>query len=124
MVQAMDWNPQTITWQETYPDGTRYSVLEGVRDVPGTAFTYAFFMPAGFWDPAHAHTADARVVVVQGAMHLGFGTTTDKAAARIFPVGGYLLVPANAVHYDGAETDTIIIGTAIGPWKTTYVGEE
>jgi hypothetical protein len=30
------------------------------------------------------------------------------------------LVPADVEHTMGADVDTIIIGTAIGPWKTHH----
>ncbi len=118
---AAAWDPGAIQWQEVNSDGTKYALLEGRRDVPGQAFTYAFFIPAGVWDGPHAHTADARVVVVKGAMKLGYGSTLDKPHARDFRTGSYLLVPAGAVHFDGADEDTIIIGTAVGPWSTQYV---
>ncbi|HJU43992.1 MAG TPA: cupin domain-containing protein [Vicinamibacterales bacterium] len=121
MAQGKAWTPDTITWQQVNADGTKYTVLEGRRDIPGEAFTYAFFIPAGVWDSAHSHTADARVVVVKGRLKLGYGRALDKQTARDFPVGSYLLVPADANHFDGADEDTIIIGTAVGPWKTTYV---
>jgi hypothetical protein len=41
--------------------------------------------------------------------------------ATAFPAGSFLLVPAGARHFDGADVDTIIIGTAIGRWSTDYV---
>jgi quercetin dioxygenase-like cupin family protein len=118
---AAAWTPATIPWQPANPDGTRFALLEGVRDKAGVAFTYAFFIPAGVWDGAHHHAATARVVVAQGQLRLGYGQTIDKARATIFPTGSVLIVPAGAVHFDGAEEDTIIIGTAIGPWSTDYV---
>ncbi len=48
---AAAWHPDTIEWAEMAPGGTRYTLLEGRRAVRGEAFTYAFFHPAGFWDP-------------------------------------------------------------------------
>lgn len=117
----MSWQPDAIPWQETYPDGTKYALLEGRRDVPGQPFTYAFFIPAGFWDAPHSHTTDARIVVVAGAMLLGYGDVLDKAQAQHYGVGAYLLAPANMNHFDGADEDTVIIGTALGPWTTTYL---
>ena len=71
--QPAAWTADTIDWQEIDADGTKYALLEGRRDVPGQAFTYAFFIPAGFWDPAHWHTADARVAVISGSLYLGYG---------------------------------------------------
>lgn len=114
------WQPDSIVWQVRYPDGTRYALLEGSRDRTGEGFTYAFFIPAGFWDKAHQHTTDARVVVVRGTLCLGYGPRIDKARAHRYGVGSYLLVPGGATHFDGSNEDTIIIGTATGVWKTAY----
>ena len=115
------WSPDTIPWQPANPDGTRFALLEGVRDRAGVPFTYAFFIPAGVWDGPHSHKATARVVVARGRLRLGYGKRMDKVAASEFPVGSIVIVPAGAVHFDGAAEDTIIIGTAVGPWSTDYV---
>jgi quercetin dioxygenase-like cupin family protein len=96
-------------------------LLEGVRDTPGVPFTYAFFIPAGAWDAPHSHAATARVFVARGTLRLGYGSKLDRGKARAFPIGSVLIVPAGAVHFDGSSEDTIIIGTATGPWSTDYV---
>lgn len=119
--QPAAWHPDTLIWAEIAPDGTRYSLLQGRRDVPGEAFTYAFFIPAGFWDPGHWHSADARIVVLKGTLHLGYGDVLDVGTTTAYPTGSVVLVPAALRHFDGAHEDTIIIGTAIGPWSTHYV---
>ena len=115
------WQPDTIPWQEIDPAGTRYALLEGSRERAGAVFSYAFFIPAGFWDPPHWHTADARIFVARGTLQLAYGDRMDPATAEAFPAGSYLLVPAHARHFDGALEDTLIFGTAIGPWSTHYV---
>jgi hypothetical protein len=115
------WTPDAIPWQRTNPDGTRFALLEGVRDRAGVPFTYAFFIPAGVWDGPHRHAATARVVVAKGRLHIGYGEHTDKASAAVFPAGSVVIVPAGAAHFDGSDEDTIIIGTAVGPWSTDYV---
>ena len=119
---ALAWDAKSIKWQEIYPDGTKYSLLEGNRDIPGQAFTYAFFIPAGYWEH-HWHSQDARVAVIKGALRVSFGETLDKKNAKSYPVGAFLLVPANAKHSMGADVDTIIIGTAVGPWSTKHNDE-
>lgn len=118
---ARAWHPDAIPWQETAPDGTRYALLEGTRDRAGEPFTYAFHIPAGFWDPAHSHSADARVLVVRGTLWLGYGEALDRAAMVAYPAGSFVLVPAGAWHFDGSDEDTLILGVALGPWSTTYV---
>ena len=121
MNEAQSWNLSTLEWQDVGSDGTKYSLLEGRRDVDGVGFTYAFFIPAGFWDPPHWHTADARVVVVSGTLYLGYGETEDRTQLQAFPAGSVVLVPAGARHFDGSDEDTLIVGMAIGPWNTHYV---
>ena len=116
-----EWTLDGNVWDEIAPDGTRYALLEGRRDVAGGVFSYAFFIPAGFWDPAHHHTADARVFVAKGALSLGYGDELAPEMATRYPAGSFLLVPAGDRHFDGAREDTLIFGTAIGPWATHYV---
>jgi quercetin dioxygenase-like cupin family protein len=113
------WDASNIVWQNIYPDGTKWSVLEGDKDASGRAFTYAFSIPAGYWEH-HSHNQDARVAVVSGALKVAFGPKLDKDGAKAYPVGSFLLVPANVQHTMGADVDTIIIGTAMGPWKTHH----
>jgi len=111
---------ENIDWQQTHPDGTKSATLVGSRE-PGVTFTYAFFIPAGIWDAPHSHIAAAHLVVASGELRLGYGTQLDRQAADPFPVGSFLYVPAGAVHFDGAEQDSVLLGTAVGPWSTDYV---
>ena len=113
------WDASNIVWQNIYPDGTKWSVLEGDKDASGRAFTYAFSIPAGYWEH-HSHNQDARVAIVSGALKVAIGPKLDKDGAKAYPVGSFLLVPANVQHTMGADVDTIIIGTAMGPWKTYH----
>jgi quercetin dioxygenase-like cupin family protein len=116
------WDAKSITWQKTDADGTKWAVLQGSSDVPGEAFTYAAFVPAGFHD-FHAHGTDARVAVVQGVLKVSFGESQDLEHVNSYPVGTFLYVPANVKHTMAADEDTIIIGTATGPWHTDHAGE-
>ena len=115
------WAPYAIPWQRAAANGTRYALLEGDRAAPGASFTYAFAIPAGVWDGPHRHSTTARVFVAKGTLGLGYGDHPDRARARRYPVGSVLVVPAGAVHFDGTDVDTVIIGVASGPWSTTYL---
>lgn len=112
-----------IRWDRVRPDGTRATTLFGSREA-GRVFAYAFSVPAGVWDAPHSHSAEAWIVVARGELRLGYGPTLERSAAVAYPVGTFLRVPAGAVHFDGADIDTVIIGTAVGPWTTTYVNEQ
>jgi quercetin dioxygenase-like cupin family protein len=111
------WDAKTIQWQQADPDGSKWSILEGHSDVAGEAFTYAAFIPAGHHEH-HWHTSDARVAVIQGTLKVGFGETLDLEHLKAYPVGTFLFVPANVKHTMAVDEDTIIIGTAVGPWHT------
>jgi quercetin dioxygenase-like cupin family protein len=116
------WDAKSITWQKVDADGSKWAVLEGRSDVPGEAFTYAAFIPAGFHD-FHSHGSDARVAVVQGVLKVSFGDALDMQHLKPYPVGTFLYVPANAKHTMAADEDTILIGTAAGPWHTHHPEE-
>jgi len=64
---------------------------------------------------------DARITVLKGTLYLGYGDLHNEQALQSFGVGSYVLVPAEAKHFDGSSEDTLIIGTAVGPWSTFYV---
>ncbi|MDI9894024.1 cupin domain-containing protein [Rhodococcus sp. IEGM 1381] len=119
-IDPIAFDTAAIPWDAFHDDGTRSATLAGTRD-PGIMFSYAFFVPAGVFDAAHSHSADVHLVVAAGELRLGYGTALDVSATRRFPQGSFLLVPAGAAHFDGADEDTILIGTAIGPWTTEYL---
>lgn len=114
------FRPDEIPWETAHADGTRSATMVGTRTA-GVTFTYAFFIPAGVWDPPHSHLAAAHLVVAQGTLQLGYGPDFRRSDAASYPAGSFLHVPAGAVHFDGAEEDTVLIGTAVGPWSTDYV---
>jgi quercetin dioxygenase-like cupin family protein len=114
------WTPDRIPWQEIAADGSKYALLDG--DKAAGVFAYAFFLPAGLWDPPHWHTQDSRVFVATGTLQLGYGDVFDRAKLGVYPAGSFLSVPANTRHFDGADVDTLIFGVARGPWATHYVG--
>ncbi len=95
--------PDQIVWQRVDPAGTKFALLDGVRDKAGVIFTYAFFIPGRTWDGPHSHSADARVFVARGVLYLGYGERMDKTRATAYPAGSYVLVPAGAVHFDGSD---------------------
>ncbi len=113
------WDATNIVWQNTDSDGTKHAILEGDKNASGKEFTYAVFVPAGSWDShTHFHSQDARVAVISGALRLAVGPNPDKAGSKNYPAGSFVFVPANLEHTMGADVDTILIGTARGPWMT------
>jgi hypothetical protein len=114
-------SPDAIPWAPPAADGSRFALLDGERDKAGQQFSYAFALPPGLWDKPHHHSTTARIFVLKGTLKLGWGQRMDKASARNFPAGSFVVVPAGAVHFDGADEETIILGVASGVWATRYV---
>jgi len=118
---AVAITPETIPWGPPAADGSRFALLDGRRDAAGQNFSYAFALPPGGWDAPHSHSSTARIFVLKGTLKLGWGAAMDKAKAKAFPAGSFVVVPAGAVHFDGADEETIILGVASGVWATRYV---
>lgn len=116
---SLIWRPDRIQWQPDDPPGAKYAVLDGDRDRPGTLFTYAFWLPGGAWAPAHHHSQTAHVAVMRGALRLGFGPLVDRARTTRVRAGEFFIVRAGQWHYEGADEDCLILGTALGGWTTT-----
>jgi uncharacterized RmlC-like cupin family protein len=113
------WSWSTIRWQQVNPDGTKYALLQGIREDAGKQFTYALLIPPGFVGRAHRHSGDLRIAVVHGELFLGMGSKVSKRKLRRFPAGSYLLIPAGAPHFESTKRATVVISTAVGPWVTT-----
>lgn len=97
-----DWNPDSIDWQEVAGDGTKYALLSGRRDLVGEDFSYAFFIPAGFLDPAHWHTQTAHVFVARGSLYLGYGEAQENWTMSIFPQAATFWFPPMHAILTGA----------------------
>ena len=75
------WDAKTIVWQDLDHDGTKWAVLEGDKDATDKAFTYAFFIPAGYSEH-HWHSQDARVAVILSELKVSFGDKPYKAGGE------------------------------------------
>jgi hypothetical protein len=122
--EALVWTPESIRWQTEEYGGAKYSVIDGDRDQPGQPFTYAFWMPAGLWVPAHRHSQQAHVAVMQGALLLGFGEKLEQSKARRIAARQFFIVRAGVAHFEGCAEETLIIGTGLGGWRTTLLQEK
>jgi len=66
----------------------------------------------------HFHSQDAHVAVISGTLRLAFDANPGQGSVKELSCRSFVFVPANVEHTMGADVDTIIIGTAMGPWKT------
>ncbi len=119
---ARIWREDTIRWQPDDPPGAKYAVLDGDRDRPGTLFTYAFWLPGGVWAPVHVHSQAAHVAVMRGTLRLGYGRVADRSRTVAVAAGEFFIVRADEPHFEGSDEPCLIIGTALGGWRTTTLG--
>lgn len=113
------WREDRIVWQRLESDGTKYAVLDGDRELAGQPFSYAFWMPGGVWVKPHFHSQQTHVMVVKGKIRLGYGKVFDKTKTIELKAGEFFIVRAGEAHFEGSDGECLIIGTALGGWKTT-----
>ena len=95
-------------------------MLSGDPGKPGI-FVVRLRMPAGYRIAPHWHPTDEHVTVISGTFSVGMGEKMDKAALKTLPVGGYVLLPAEARHFAMATTAVIVQIEGPGPFVLNYV---
>jgi uncharacterized RmlC-like cupin family protein len=118
MPEPIACTPSQLSWGQPAADGVRRALLEGVPTQPGGAVSFAVNIPPGAWSKAHAHNQDVRVFVFSGTYRLGYGREFVADAAVAYPPGTFLLVPAGAHHFDGADEDAVLFVNTTGPIET------
>ncbi len=102
------------------PRGAQVAALHGSMERQGL-FMVQIKFPANYRIPAHRHSGDEHINVVSGSVQFGMGEKEDGQNLRTIDAGGYALMPANEVHYLRTSTDAVVVRTAVGPFRTTYV---
>ena len=106
------------------PPGGEIAILIGTPGAPGV---YAFrvrFAP-GLKVMPHSHPDDRLYTVLQGEWSIGIGDQYDPAKLQWFGPGSVYVLPANTVHFHGADRGvTIFQVSGIGPTATTYARPE
>jgi quercetin dioxygenase-like cupin family protein len=117
--------PDEIEWGEG-PDfiepGAELVVLSG--DPGEGPFTARLRLPEGYEIHAHTHPEPKHLTVIEGAVHIGYGEELNRDDAIRVPAGGYIEVPADHIHYEWFEEDTVLQVQMTGPIVVTYVDPE
>lgn len=100
----------------TLPPGCEMAVLEGDPRGAGL-FTLRIRANRPFVLPPHTHPRAERVTVIEGRIHVGFGTAVDKSASTGFDTGDYYVNAPDAVHFVWADSPVTVQITGIGPWE-------
>lgn len=100
----------------TLPKGCEMAVLEGNPRLSGL-FTLRIRTSEPFVMPPHTHPRAERVTVLEGEIHVGFGTAVDKGIGNGFYTGDYYVNAPGAVHFVWSDKPTTIQITGQGPWE-------
>ena len=102
-------------------DGVSYMKVFSDSSQPGVYVVRVRFQPWTMTMP-HVHSTERLVVVVKGTWYAGTDTQFDPANTTPIRAGGYMLHPANGVHFDGAKDEEVVLQiTGSGPMKTTFL---
>jgi hypothetical protein len=114
--------PSEIEWRpsDSLPAGAQIAVLEGDPSKDGY-FAMRIKMPDGYRVPAHWHSAQERVTVLTGTLHLGSGDKFEASKTKPLAAGTYSSMAPRMTHFAWMQGETILQLTSMGPWTITYV---
>jgi quercetin dioxygenase-like cupin family protein len=114
--------PDEIVWQHN-AEGPDIAVIAGDPRKKGFYIIRARFAP-GVMSRPHYHPNARYVTVLEGTWWTGTGSKFDRDATIPLPVGGYMMHPAGAVHYDGAKDEEVIVEIkGMGPAPSIPAGQ-
>jgi hypothetical protein len=113
---------EDVVWKERPGyDGVKFAVIQGDPSKPGLYVIRAKFSPGAMTKP-HWHQDERYVTVLQGTWYTGEGDKFEPEKTVPLKVGGFMLHPAKAHHYDGAKDEEVIVQiVGIGPSSTTLI---
>ena len=105
-----------LQWTEpkAIPPGTRMIMVYGNPGEPGP-YIFRVRFPAGYKLPAHRHTDQRQVTVLEGYYWSAAGETFDQDKLKRFGPGDHYITEGNVPHFAWAETDVLIQEAGIGP---------
>lgn len=123
-VQMKTLTPEQLQWAPAppgLPQGARATVLSGNPAQKGTFVMRLEPQQDNYQIKPHTHPTDEYLTVIQGTFHAGMGGQFDKAKAKEFPQGSFIVMPANQAHYAWADKGTVIQVQGRGPFVIKYV---
>ncbi len=103
-----------------YAEKAEATYVQGSGGAGGLYTVRVHVAPGGRIAP-HTHPDDRILTVVSGEVWYGFGTTPDKAQAKLYRAGDVFRVPANQPHYAFADSDVVYQEAGMGPTAFTPV---
>jgi hypothetical protein len=97
--------------------------IEGLTLFGSAATAGPYVVRTRFQDGAgigpHYHDQTTTITVLAGTFHFGIGSTSDRSAARAYPPGSFIVLPARTPHFEWGEGETVIQLSGDGPLGNT-----
>lgn len=114
--------PGELEWT-VRPGGSEFVYLHGDSQSEGLYIMRNKFPPGAYSAP-HYHDQDRFITVISGVWHTGTDASGDRGTTVPLGPGSYMMHPAGAVHYDGAEDEEVIVEIrGMGPVQTIFLEE-
>jgi quercetin dioxygenase-like cupin family protein len=114
--------PAEVAWgpgPASLPSGAQGAVLYGDPTKEGP-FALRLKFPKGYRIPAHTHPKPEIITVISGAFLLS--TAADHSShMKPLTAGSFVAMEPGLVHQAGADEETVVQLTSVGPWGITYV---
>lgn len=117
--------PDQVEWGEGpgfIEPGAELAVLAG--DPGAGPFTVRLRLPEGYDIHSHTHSEPKYLTVIEGAVHVGFGPELDKSEGMRLPAGSFVRVPADHMHYEWFEEETVLQVHMNAPLDVNYVDSD
>ena len=113
--------PSAITgWRSGRTPGVESVALYRSPPAAGPYVARTRFQPGAGLGP-HYHDSTVTITVIGGRFRLGIGSAIDTSAARAYPLGSFLVLPAGTPHYEWGEGETVIQLSGNGPMGFTRI---
>jgi hypothetical protein len=114
--------PSEVTWgpgPASLPPGAQAALLYGDLAKEGP-FALRLKLPKGYRIPAHTHPKPEIITVISGAFLLSTAAGHDSHKKPL-RAGSFVAMEPGLVHQAGADEETVVQLTSVGPWGITYV---
>ena len=116
--------PTHLKWMDNPPTmmpGAKMAIMQGDPTKFGP-YVYRLKIPADYKVMPHRHPVDEHLTVLSGTFYLAVGEKFDPEKGKQgFPVGSFLVMPAETAHFAWTKEETIVQVHGVGPSGITYV---
>lgn len=116
--------PNDMEWMSgppSLPPGAQITKVYGDPAKKGM-FVARLKFPAGYKVPAHWHSKDENLTILEGEFNMGTGDKLDETKTQKLPAGSFVHMPMKMRHFAFAGEQGVTLQMhGMGPFDITYV---